>query len=247
VIFLATTATAYTNCQTGILCTNSTHFSMCVIFANGSIGLWNQSTACPPNTICEGSRCLDLQPFGYNSQSSRRCSIYGFICTNIHEYQLCIYDQHGLSYTWGPYYPCPMNTVCNETYPYHCHAPFPSTHLPPTTGNLPPPTGNLPPPTWNLPPPAGNLQPQPKDDCKSKHFLCVDSKSYLLCRDVGDGIYRPYSQLYQCPGTQICHKSFDKPCAVEKSGGSSVYSQKWEVFGVLVFLQVVVYKCIKLY
>lgn len=232
-IFLATTATAYTTCQTGVVCTNSTHFSLCVIFANGSIGLWNQSTACPPNTVCDGSRCVDLQPSGYNSQSSRRCSIHGFICPNIHEYQLCRYDQHGLSYAWGPYYQCPFNTVCNETYPYHCHAPFPSTHLPPTTGNLPPPTGNLAPTT--------------KDDCKSKNFLCVESKSYLLCRDMGDGTYRPYSQLYHCPNTQICHKSFDKPCAVEKSGGSSVYSQKWEAFGILVFLQVVYHKCIKLY
>ena len=232
-ILLATTATAYTTCQTGIVCTNSTHFSLCVIFANGSISLWNQSTACPQNTVCNGFQCVDLLPYEYNSQSSRRCSNYGFICTNIHEYQLCRYDVHGSSYPWGPSYQCPVNTVCNETYPYHCHAPFPSTHLPPTTGNLPPQSGNLP--------------PQTKDDCKSKHFLCVDTKSYLLCRDMGDGTFRPYSQLYQCPGTQICHKSFDKPCAIEKSGGSSVYRQKWEVFGVLVFLQVVYYICIKWY
>ena len=232
VTFLATTATAYT-CQTGIVCTNSTHFIMCVIFTNGSTGLWNQSTACPPNAICEGSRCVDLQPSGYNPSSSKRCSIHGFICTSFNDYQLCRYDQYGYSYPWGPYYQCPLNTVCNETYSYHCHVPFPSTHLPPTAGIVPPSTGIVPPPT--------------KDDCNSKAFLCIDSKSYLLCRDVGGGTFKPYGQQYPCPGTQICHKSFDKPCAVEKSGGSSVYSQKWEAFCVLVFLQVVYYKCIKLY
>jgi len=248
VIFLATSATAYTTCETGIVCTNSTHFSMCVIFPNGSVSLLNQSTACPPNSVCNVSRCVDLQPFGQNPQISRRCSNYGFICPNSYEYQLCMYDQHGLSYPWGQYYRCPSNTVCNETYPYRCRAPFPPTHPPPATGNLPPQPGwNLPPPTGHLPPPTGNLPPPTLDDCKSKNFLCVDGKSYLLCRDVGDGTYKPYSQQYQCPGTQICHKSFDKPCAVQKSGGSGVYSQKWEGFGVLVFLQVVYYLCIKLY
>jgi hypothetical protein len=64
---------------------------------------------------------------------------------------------------------------------------------------------------------------------------------------VGGGTFKPFGQQFQCPGTQICHKSFDRPCAVQKSGGISVYSQKWEAFGVLVFLQVIYYKCIKLY
>ena len=223
---LATAVTAYNNCQTGIVCTNSTHFRMCVIFANGSISLWNQSTACPHNTICDQSRCVDLQPSGYNFQNSRRCSIHGFMCTNSHEYQLCRYDQYGNSYPWGQYYPCSPSTVCNETSAYHCHAPNQSMHVPTTTGNLTPPK---------------------KDECNSKNFVCVDSKSYLLCRDMGDGIFKPYNQQYRCPGSQICHKSFDKPCSVEKSGGSSVYSQNWKGFSILVFLQVLYYKCIKLY
>jgi hypothetical protein len=247
VLFLATTVTAYTTCQTGIVCTNSTHFKMCVIFTNGSISLVNESTACPPNTICDLNRCMDLNPNPFNLQDSRRCSNYGFICVSSYEYQLCRYDQQLYSYPWGQYYRCPINTVCNETYAYHCHAPYTPSQQPPPIGFYPqqPPPAHQPPPIGFYPP----QQPQQprQDDCKSKSFVCVDNKSYLLCRDMGDGTYRPYSQQYQCPGTQICHKSFDKPCAVEKSGGRSVYSQKWEVLAVLVFLQVVYYRCIRLY
>lgn len=223
-IFLATSATAYNTCQTGIVCTNSTHFKLCVIFANGSISLWNQSTACPQNAVCDVSRCFDRHPSGY-SPNSRICSVHGFVCANSQEYQLCKYDQNGYSYPWGRYYQCPHNTACNEAYPYHCQTLYPPPYVPPTTGHLPQPT---------------------KDECKSKNFVCVDSNTYLLCRDMGDGIFKPYSQQYKCPGTQICHKSFDKPCAVVKSTGSNVHSKKWIGFGVSI-LQVVYLRYVKLY
>lgn len=216
-MFLATTATALSTCQSGIVCTNSTHFKLCVVFANGSISLWNQSTACPQKTVCNVSQCLDVYPSGY-TPDSRRCSINGFICTNRQDYQLCVFDRHGYSYPWGPYYHCPPNTVCNETHPYHCQVLHPSIYAPTTTGQLPAPT---------------------RDECKSKNFVCIDSSTYLICRNMGDGTFKPFNEQYKCPSTHTCHKSFDRPCAVAKSRGNDIYSNNWKGFGVLILLQVV--------
>nr|AGM32085.1 hypothetical protein [Coptotermes formosanus] len=225
-MFFATTATAYNTCQTGIVCTNSTHFRLCVVFANGSISFWN-STACPKNTVCDVSRCLDIHPHppGY-APSPRSCSIHGFVCANSQEYQLCRYDQYGSSYPWGPYYLCPHNTVCSEAHPYHCQTLYPSSYSPPATGHLPLPS---------------------KDEYKSKNFVCVDSNTYLLCRDMGDGTFKPDNQQHKCPSTQICHKSFDKPCAGAKATGSSVCSKQWKEVGVLILLQAVYFNYVKLY
>lgn len=202
-LWLGMTVTA-NNCQKGIFCTNATHFKLCVDYGNGSVQLWDKPTACPHNTVCNASQCLEIHPGGSHPPSARRCNVYGFICINNYEYQLCKYDQQGLSFPYGPNYHCPQNTICNETNYYHCqgYAYHTPSYVPVTNGNL---------------------SPSTKDECKSKNFVCVDSNTYLLCRDVGDGTFKPYSQQYKCPKTQICHKSFDKPCAVAKSSGNNLY------------------------
>jgi len=215
VLFLGTNVTALNFCQTGIVCINATHFRMCVDHGNGSVNLWGSPAACPQYSVCSVSQCLDIYPAGSYSPSAKRCGPFGFICTNNYEYQLCRYDQYGHSFPWGPNYHCPHNTVCNETYLYHCQTFYPSTHAPITTGHF---------------------SSSTKDECKSKNFVCVDSSTYLLCRDVGDGTFKPYNQQYKCPGTQTCHKSFDKPCAVAKSRGNNLHSGHLEKFSVLILV-----------
>jgi hypothetical protein len=205
------TVTAYNICPKGIVCTNATHFKLCVDHGNGSVHVLDKPTACPYNTVCNASQCLDIFSVGSPTPNARRCSVHGFICTSNYEYQLCKYDQQGLSYPWGQNYDCPQNTVCNETYFYHCQTHYTSSHVPGTAGHLPSST---------------------KDECKSKNFVCVESNTYLLCRDMGDGNFKPYGQQYKCPSTHVCHKSFDKPCAVVKSTGNNLYVKNF--FGFLI-------------
>jgi hypothetical protein len=221
VLCLGTTVAAYSTCLKGIVCTNRTHFRLCVDHANGSVSLWDKHTACPINTVCNGSQCLDVYPAGAYPPGTRRCSSHAFICTSSNQYQLCKYDGQGHSYPWGQHYECPPNSLCDETYPYLClirpNSPY-------------------------VTPPAGHLPSPEKDECKSKNFVCVDSRTYLLCRDVGDGAFKPYSQQLKCPGTQICHKSFDRPCAVAKSGGNVVCTNRLEYLPALIQLCIVYWK-----
>lgn len=164
-LFLGMTVTAYNICPKGIVCTNATHFKLCVEYGNGSVHIWDNPTACPSNTKCNASQCLEPRPVGSPPPGTRTCGLLGFVCTSNHEYQLCLYDQHGLSYPWGPLYHCPLETICNETYLYHCRSHYPSSYIPVTSGHLPSST---------------------KDECKSKNFVCVDSNTYLL----GDGRWK---------------------------------------------------------
>jgi hypothetical protein len=218
VLFLCTTVTAYSSCLRSIVCTNTTHFRLCIDHGNGSVSLWERHTACPLNTVCNASQCLDVNPAGPYSPGAKMCSSYGFVCRSSNHYQLCKYDQQGRSYPWGTYYYCPPSTVCNETRPYPCQIVHPSPYVPSTPAHSPSPT---------------------KDECKSKNFLCVDSSTYLLCRDVGNGIFKPYSQELKCPDTHKCQKSFETPCAVRKSRGNTVRTKNLEYFGVLVQLYIV--------
>lgn len=221
VLFLGTTVTAYSSCLKTIVCTNATHFRLCIDHGNGSVSLWEKLTACPLNTVCNASQCLDVNPARPYSPGAKMCSIYGFMCTSSSHYQLCVYDQQGRSYPWGPYYDCPPSSLCDETRPYRCQIFHPSPYVPPTTAHVPSPS-----PT--------------KDECKSKNFVCVDSNTYLLCRDVGNGTFTPYNQQLKCPSTHVCQKSFDRPCAVAKSTGTNnVCTKNLAYFGVLIQLYIV--------
>lgn len=224
VLCLGTTVTAYSTCPKGISCTNTTHFRMCVDHGNGSVSFWEKHTPCPINTVCNVSQCLDVYPAVPYPPGTRNCGIHGFICTTNYQYQLCKYDQQGRSYPFGPYYSCPANSVCEESHPYRCPILHTLPYVTPTTSQLPTTT---------------------KDECKSKNFVCVDSNTYLLCRDVGGGTFRPHNQQYKCPGTQVCHKSFDKPCAVAKSAGNIICSRNFEYFAVLVHLCIAYWKYVK--
>ncbi|PNF31384.1 hypothetical protein B7P43_G09726 [Cryptotermes secundus] len=217
VLFLATTVAAYSSCLKSFVCTNATHFRLCIDHGNGSVSLWERHSACPLNSVCNASQCYDVNPAWPYPPGARKCSSHGFICTNSNQYQLCRYDQQGRSYPWGPYYDCPPSSVCNESHPYRCQILHPSPYVPSTTAHSPSPT---------------------KDECKSKNFVCVDSNTYLMCRDVGNGVFQPFNQQLKCPSTQTCHKSFDRPCAVAKSGGNSICTKNLAYFSVVLQLYI---------
>ncbi|XP_069679673.1 uncharacterized protein [Periplaneta americana] len=185
----------------GLVCVNSTHFQLNVISANGSLLLLENLHKCPANTTCNISQCVDAIQSGQSYQNydyTRKCNTFGFICTSSYEYELCKYSLSGMAVPSGQRILCPTNTVCNDSNPYHC------SNLAASGSSA-----------------TQYVTPQDKDECNSKSFICLDSRRYLLCRNIGNGIYKPYNQAYECPATQVCHKSFNVPCAV---AGSTAYN-----------------------
>lgn len=219
-------------CSSSAICVNSTHFNLCVGYDKGYIHRWDKPIACPINSICNASRCEEHYPAPPYTFGMRTCNAYGFTCAGRNEFRLCKYDKanNSVSFSWN--YHCPQQTECDNNYEFHCRdTSYVISNLPPPPP--PPPGFHIPPPPPPVAPPEPTYPKVTRDDCKGKQFVCVDSKTYLLCRNMGDGTIRALPEQYKCDKRRVCHKSFDYPCA--GSGAGSGLAFGWGIL-TLVFV-----------
>ena len=228
-------------CKSSAICFNSTHFNLCVGYERGFINKWEKPLSCPINSQCNSSRCEENYPAPPYIYDTIPCGAYGFTCANRYEFRICKYNRNNYSVPFSWSFHCPSNTVCDENYEFHCRdSGYAIYNLP--SPSPPPPGFHFPPPQPPVAPVIPSYPPVTRDECKGKDFVCTDSKSYLLCRNMGDGTIRTEKEQYKCPKGKICHKSFDRPCA--GSGAGSYHNYYGFSLGILMSIVIVCMKVI---